>query len=191
MAKCARCRKRKAKRHCPGLAADLCPLCCGQHRNRDIRCPAGCPFLAQQAEGREQDIFQDERLVWLAYTIEMTLRALAEKYADFTDRQAVRALEYASDKLLRSRSLIILPGEIVQARNEAGEAVFLGMEICRFERRIVLPGSQTAYAQEEKLKVLERILTAVRSHLRDSSDGRIFLDQLVARHRRAEEMSRP
>jgi hypothetical protein len=191
MAKCVRCQKRKAKRHCPGLAGDLCPLCCGQHRNRDIRCPAGCPFLAQQAEGREQDIFQDERLVWLAYTIEMTLRALAEKYPSFADGQAVQALEYASDKLLRSRSLIILPGEIVQARNEAGEAVFQGMEKCRFERRIFLPGNQTAYAQEEKLKVLERILTAVRSHLRDSSDGRIFLDQLVARHRRAEEMSRP
>jgi hypothetical protein len=191
MAKCVRCHKRKAKRHCPGLGGGLCPLCCGQHRNRDISCPAGCPFLTQQAEGREQDIFQDERLVWLAYTIEMTLRALAEKYADFTDRRAVRALEYASDKILRSRRLIILPGEIVQAGNDAGEAVFQAMDKCRFERRIVLPGSQTAYAQEEKLKVLERILTAVRSNLKDSIDGRIFLDQLVAGHRRAEEMSRP
>jgi hypothetical protein len=191
MAKCVRCGKRKAKRHCPGLGGELCPLCCGQHRNRDIACPAGCPYLAQPARVREPDIFQDERLVWLAYTIERTLRALAEKYADFTDGHAVQALEYTSEKLLRSRRLIVLPGEIVQAGNEPGETVFQAMDKCRFERRIVLPGSQTSYALEEKRKVLERILAAARSAMGHSSDGRFFLDQLVARHRQAEEMSRP
>jgi len=190
MAKCVRCRQRKAKRRCPALAGDLCPLCCGQHRNRDIPCPADCPYGAVPTPDREQDIFQDERLVWLTYTIERTLRALAENSPAFADQQAVQALEYAQAKLLRSRQVLILPGEIVQRPSEAGEAVFLSVEKCRYERRIILPGSQAAYSQEEKGKVLEHILQAARSQASDSSNGRSFLDGLLARHRRAEEMSR-
>jgi hypothetical protein len=197
MAKCVRCRQRKAKRPCPALGGDLCPLCCGQHRNRDIRCPADCPYLAQhspyqeqRSQGKEEeDIFQDERLVWLAYNIELPLKALAERYATFSDEEAVWALEYARDKLGRSRNLVILPGEVVRPGSEAGEAVFESMEKSRFERRVILPGYQTGYTQEEKLKVLDRMLLAARSFLKGSSDGRAFLDQLLARHRRAGEMS--
>ncbi len=191
MAKCVRCRQRKAKRRCPVLAGDLCPLCCGQHRNRDIPCPAGCPYAAQPAPDREKDIFQDERLVWLAYNIERILRALAENSPAFDDQQAVQALEYAHTKLRRSRQILILPGEIVQRPDEAGEAVFQSVEKCRYERRIVLPGSQAAYSQEEKVQVMERILQAARSLASDTSNSRAFLDGLLARHRRAEEMSRP
>jgi hypothetical protein len=198
MAKCIRCRQRKAKRHCPALGGDLCPLCCGQHRNRDISCPADCPFLAQyspyqeqKSQEKEEDIFQDERLVWLAYNIELPLKTLAERYPAFSDEEAVGALEYARDKLARSRSLVILPGEVLRPGNKAGEAVLESVEKCRFERRIILPGYQTAYTQEEKLRVLDRMLLTARSVLKENSDGRAFLDQLLARHRRAGETSRP
>jgi len=198
MAKCVLCRQRKAKRACPVLGGDLCPSCCGEHRNRDIQFPADCLHLAQHSpyqahrsqEKEEEDIFQDERLAWLAYHIELPMKALSEQYAAFDDKAAIAALEYARDKISRSRNRIILPGEVVRPGSAAGEAILESLARCRYERRVILPGYRTAYSDEEKLKVVDRILLAARSFPKNSSDGKAFLNQLLARHQRAADISR-
>jgi hypothetical protein len=43
---CPLCRTRKAKRACPGVGYDICPVCCGTKRLVEIACPADCPYLA-------------------------------------------------------------------------------------------------------------------------------------------------
>lgn len=195
MAKCTRCRRRKAKRLCPALGQELCSLCCGRHRNREIRCPVHCPFLAQHAPYQDQrsqekdgeEFPRDERLVWLAFHIERPLRILAERFPEFSDEDAVLALEYARDQAARAQRLIVVPGATERPRHEAGEAVFQSLEACRFEGRIILSGRQSFYSHEEKLKVLDIILTAARSSARENPRGRSFLSRLVDRHRRAEE----
>jgi hypothetical protein len=44
--RCPLCSARPAKRACPALARDICPVCCGTKREAEIRCPADCPYLA-------------------------------------------------------------------------------------------------------------------------------------------------
>jgi hypothetical protein len=42
---CPICGKRKATRHCPAKAAQICPVCCGTEREVTISCPADCSYL--------------------------------------------------------------------------------------------------------------------------------------------------
>jgi len=42
---CKLCEKRRARRHCPGVDADICPQCCGTGREITIDCPLDCSFL--------------------------------------------------------------------------------------------------------------------------------------------------
>jgi len=44
--RCPLCLARPARRSCPALGREICPVCCGTKREVDIRCPADCPYLA-------------------------------------------------------------------------------------------------------------------------------------------------
>lgn len=37
--------KRRAKRHCPGVSGEICPVCCGTERENTIDCPSSCDHL--------------------------------------------------------------------------------------------------------------------------------------------------
>jgi hypothetical protein len=45
--KCASCGKRKAKRYCPALRASICPVCCGEKRGVEIKCPPDCVYFVE------------------------------------------------------------------------------------------------------------------------------------------------
>ena len=47
---CPLCGTRKARRACPALNKDICPVCCGTKRLIEINCPATCPYLAAARE---------------------------------------------------------------------------------------------------------------------------------------------
>jgi hypothetical protein len=44
--RCTLCGQRPAKRACPALRQDICPVCCGTKRLVEIRCPEDCIHLA-------------------------------------------------------------------------------------------------------------------------------------------------
>lgn len=44
---CKICNKRRARRHCPGIEADICPQCCGTERENTIDCPLTCEYLIE------------------------------------------------------------------------------------------------------------------------------------------------
>jgi hypothetical protein len=47
---CPLCGTRKARRHCPALDRQICTVCCGTKRLTEIKCPAGCVYLASARE---------------------------------------------------------------------------------------------------------------------------------------------
>jgi hypothetical protein len=200
MVLCSHCRQRKAKRRCPALGSDLCPLCCGRLREKEVRCPSSCRFLTQHKPYQEdrlirkkrtfsEDALQDERLNWLALNIEAPLRAYAERNPSFLDRDAVLALEYAKERTARNRSRLLLPREESRIRNEAGEAVLTSLDQCRFERKIILPQDLEKYTTEEKQKCLDNVILGIQHVARDNLAGRTYLEDLTRRLDRLRESS--
>ena len=45
MARCPLCAERSAKRFCPAKGEEICPVCCGTHREVTIDCPTSCVHL--------------------------------------------------------------------------------------------------------------------------------------------------
>lgn len=41
------CETRRARRHCPGIHADICARCCGEQREVTIVCPFDCEYLRE------------------------------------------------------------------------------------------------------------------------------------------------
>jgi len=192
MAKCSRCGQRKAKRHCPALGLGLCPLCCGQIREKEVRCPPGCPFLAQHGTYQEnriiskktasyEDISEDERLVWLSFHIETALFEYSRQNLSFSDRDAILALEWAKEELEESPSRLVLPPKKGKARNEVVEAIVRTVDLCRFEKRIVLPQDTEGYTPEEKRQSLDAIILKIKHLARGHIEGRTYLEDLARR----------
>jgi hypothetical protein len=197
MAKCAHCLRRKAKRSCPALGRDLCPLCCGEMRDREVACPPPCPHRERHKPYQDRraaekphepaapglsgdDVLRDERLSWLALHAEAPLVEMARARPDFTDADAVAALESARDQAAKGGGLIVIPGRERIPGNGAGEAVRRSMDACRYEPSIVLSGSREGYTGEEKIRVLDRLIPAARSFARQAPGGRIYLERLAA-----------
>jgi len=206
MPKCSRCLQKKAKRRCPALRSDLCALCCGTLRRREVACPSTCRFLsgnepyqkqktqtrkpsAERAEAGRDDLLRDERMAWLALHAEAPLDELSHRSAEVTDGDAIRALEYARQKLEKERSLVILPGEEMRRRDEAGEAVFRSVEDCTYERSVILTGDRSSYTREEKIRVLDTIIQSARTIAGDNDQGRAYLERLHAQFAKISELS--
>jgi hypothetical protein len=45
MSHCVLCEKRKPRRYCPGVRADICAPCCGEEREVTVDCPLDCEYL--------------------------------------------------------------------------------------------------------------------------------------------------
>jgi len=200
VAKCSHCLQRKAKRHCPALGSDICPLCCGLLREKKLCCPGGCRYLAEHKPYQEKrviqkrqtyspDITRDERLSWLILHIEAPLKEHGEKEAGFSDKEAVLALEYAREKIEKDRPVLLLAQENNRVKNEIGEAVFQSIEQCRYERQIILPQPVASYSREEKLKCLENVILAVKFMAKGDLDARGYIQDLIGRFDRLKEMS--
>jgi hypothetical protein len=44
---CKICGERRAKRACPAVEGDICPICCGTQREVSLSCPLSCTFLRE------------------------------------------------------------------------------------------------------------------------------------------------
>jgi hypothetical protein len=57
---CKICGKRRAKRFCPAVSGDICPICCGTEREVSLSCPLECEYL-QEAHKREKPLPVSEK----------------------------------------------------------------------------------------------------------------------------------
>jgi hypothetical protein len=201
MAKCARCDRRKARRRCPALGAEICSLCCGSIRGKDVRCPAGCEHLAPHASYQEQKVLDrresgpaaaaparggaepDERTAWLLFSIEAALHEIDARSPGFSDKDALLACDYARDRIARGERRLIVPGEGLRPGNAAGEALVLTVGRCRFQRTSLIAGADEPYAPEERTAALDVVIRTIKALARDRWEGRTFLDRLDERFR--------
>src|SRR5262249_53474660 len=47
---CPLCGNRRARRSCPAVGQQICPVCCGTKRLTQIACPSDCPWLVSARE---------------------------------------------------------------------------------------------------------------------------------------------
>lgn len=207
MAKCVSCKKRKGKRYCPSLGANLCSLCCGQLREKEIHCPKNCSYLTTHKpyqESRiiektqasfkrpappEEDILKDEKMAWLAFHVEAPLNAYGEKNVSFTDKDALLALEFAREKIEKDKSFVFMPEKMIGLKNDIGEAIYQSIENCRYEKKIILPGDVLGYKKEEKIKCLERVMLSVNAMSGGNLEGRNYIEQLIQRFSKLKQLS--
>lgn len=208
MTKCVKCKKRKAKRYCPALGSHLCSLCCGQLREKEIHCPEDCVYLkkhgayqekrkmdfqssaAEHMPSPEKDILRDERLAWLALHIESPLGERAASDPSFSDKDALSSLEYARDKISQEKKLIFTPIPDLGPKNETGEKITDMLDRCRYEKKIVLPGETGGYSQDEKVKVLDRVILELKTWAGENMGRRAFLENILARFEKIRKLSR-
>jgi hypothetical protein len=106
---CKICQKKRARRYCPGVGGDICPVCCGTERENTIDCPLDCEHL-QSARRHEQPTALDpvslpnqdvrvsedfireheELVVWLTLALEQAMEK--ERAVDTDAREALQAL---------------------------------------------------------------------------------------------------
>lgn len=205
MAKCRRCDKRKAKRFCPALGQSICSLCCGQLREKELHCPPDCPYLSKHKSYQEkriiekrrisphrqtfeeEDILKDERMAWLAFHIEAPLKEYFEKKPSLNDKHALLALEYVRKKIEKDKSLILFPDNSLKPQNDLGEAIYQMTEQCRYEGRIIMPGKPQTYSKEEKLKVLDRIISTVKYFAGEDLEESSYLQSVKERFSRIQD----
>lgn len=198
MAKCVRCQKRKGKRYCKVLGDYLCPLCCGQIREKEIHCTPDCPYLSKHKSYQEQrkieksssnispvspgeDILNDERLGWLVFNIEKSIIEYTQSHDSLTDKEVLLALNYAKEKVEKEKTLFSMSEGMSGPRNELGEAVYNQIENARFEKKIIVPGEHQRYNQEEKRKCLDRTLLSVKHTAQGNYEGQNYIRHLIQR----------
>jgi hypothetical protein len=177
-------------------------------REKEVHCPISCPFLSKHKSYQEKrivektstsqrpstlegkDLLNDERMAWLAFHIETPVKEYAERKPSFNDREALLALEYARDKIQKGRGLVILPDETMKPKNDLGEAMYEMIEQCRYEGRIIMTGKPQTYSQQDKLKVLDRIIEGVKHLARGNLEGHTYIQVVTERFTKMKDMSR-
>lgn len=106
---CKICQKKRARRYCPGVNGDICPVCCGTERENSVDCPLDCEHL-QAARRHEQPLPLDpatipnkdvrvgedflaqheDLVVWLTLALEQAMQK--ERAVDLDAREALQAL---------------------------------------------------------------------------------------------------
>jgi hypothetical protein len=76
---CPLCRSRKARRACPAVGEQICPVCCGTKRLTQIQCPADCAYLAAAREHPAAAVVRQQQ---------RDVALVMQFVRDFTERQA-------------------------------------------------------------------------------------------------------
>ena len=76
---CPLCAERRARRRCPALDKQICPVCCATKRLVEIQCPSGCAYLAVAREHPSAAaVWQQQR----------DLGLIADSMRDLSERQS-------------------------------------------------------------------------------------------------------
>src|SRR5437762_3565531 len=117
---CPLCGTRKAKRACPVINRDICPVCCGTKRLTEIACPPDCPYLTS-ARVHPAAVVQRQH--------ERDMQFLLPRIGDLTETQYRLFLYVQALVLTYAKSAIPAPHDVDVA--EAAATVAATLETAR------------------------------------------------------------
>jgi hypothetical protein len=98
---CPLCSTRRARRACPALGQDICPVCCGTKRLTEISCPPTCPYLSS-SKAHPPAVVQKRQERDLAYLLPYWSDLSEPQYRLLLLFQAI-TLKHAAEALLPLR----------------------------------------------------------------------------------------
>ncbi len=174
MAKCVKCSSRKAKRPCPALAVDICPVCCAENRLIEIPCPQDCPFLQGEfyqhrrrqeraaSHGRDflalqEKLFPEEGPREFAFRLQADVYYYLRKNGPLDDRTMASAFDIVKGAL----SKIFVPPDA-----PIPIALFLTTRLSDARR---YPDRGPGFSPEERRRAVGALASHIRSLARDGS----------------------
>jgi hypothetical protein len=183
MAKCASCSERKGDRFCPGLNANICSVCCGTKREKEILCDGACEYLkkgkayqldreiekkvTEDLRAETSDVFEMSDVAAFVMALE---RYFVDQFYDdkeASDRHICEALSkvYAFQK----GTLTGLEGE-----NKSEKSIF--KKFSEVNKRF------SNLSDELKTRAILRIIKSVRSSSGSVLGNRNYLEMIYSQH---------
>ena len=183
MAKCTSCEKRKGNRFCPGLKANICSLCCGTKREKEIPCDGACEYLKKGKDyqlGREiekriiSDLQAETTDVFGMDEVAAFVMALERFFVDqfYDDKEASDNHIYEALTKIYAFEKGILPA--LEGENKSDKSILKKFNdlIKRFSN---LSG-------ELKAKAILRMIKSVRSSSSSILGNRNYLEMIYSQH---------
>jgi hypothetical protein len=183
MAKCLTCGERKGNRFCPAVNGNICSLCCGSRREKEIRCVPSCDYLKKGSQyqldrditrkissdlhAESEDVFQMEKVIPFVMPLERFFvdqfyhnRAVSD---DHIHESLRKIYAFQSGKL-----------PALGAENRTEELIFMKFrEMDKREKN--LPGSL-------KARAILRIIRSIRSSSGGVLGNRNYLETIYSQH---------
>jgi hypothetical protein len=189
---CAICKKRKARRECPGVRGMICAQCCGAEREVTVDCPFDCAYLREARKHEKEQTPTVETMPFPGIEVSDAFLAEHEQFIGIIGLQMLRyALEHpkttdhdlqaAMEKLVKTYETLS-SGLYYESLPEEGSQIGLFREVKKFldeyqeaERK---KGSVTPLKEGDVIRSLAFLsrLAALRSNGRVR--GRAFIDFL-------------
>ena len=183
MAKCVTCGDRKGNRFCPAVNGNVCSLCCGTKRQKDIECPTSCHYLMKGTEyqldrditrkinadlhAESKDVFQMEEVIPFVMSMERFFVDQFYHNREVNDDHIHESLKkiYA----FQSRKLPVL-----EAENRIEKAIFEKFhEVDRETDRL---------GESLKARAILRIIKSIRSSSGGVLGNRNYLEMIYSQH---------
>ena len=189
---CAICKKRKARRECPGVRGTICAPCCGAEREVTVDCPFDCSYLREARKHEKEQTPTVENMPFPGIEVSDAFLAEHEQFIGIIGLQMLRYalanpkttdndLQAAIKQLVRTYETLS-SGIYYESLPEEGAQIGLFREIKKFldefqeaERK---KGSLTPVREGDVIRSLAFLarLAALRSNGR--ARGRAFIDFL-------------
>jgi hypothetical protein len=189
---CKICGKRRARRPCPAVGGDICPICCGTHRESELLCPLPCEYLQEAHEHEspesvpEQDISNQDVLVTEEFVAEheelllfcvYSLLQASLRTPGTVDSDVMAALEslIQTQRTLQSGLVYehVSPNAVAAGIQRSFAASLADYQRLREEREALSP-----VRDEEILKTLVFLHRVGQQNQNGKPRGRMYLDLL-------------
>jgi len=189
---CKLCLRRRAKRACPAVNADICAICCGEQRENALSCPLDCEFLraahqhektieipVEEISNPDVEVSEDfihlheELLLFSVYTV---LQA-ALHTPGAVDTDVLEALAALIQTYRTAQSGLVYE---TQAENKIAASVqrMIANSMTDYEKAAQAEDPISRTSDKDIFKVLVFLHRVGQQNLNGRSKGRMFIDLL-------------